>query len=125
MISTYDLRPFKVEILRKIGLQPAKPGRKDYWYYSSFRTEKTPSFHVNLSRNVWYDFGEGRGGDSIAFVCAHLKSTGACHTTVDALRWMRNMFEYDMSLPSVPVQDNNPAESNPELKRVSLSLILP
>ena len=49
------------EILRKIGLQPAKPGRKDYWYYSPFRTEKTPSFDVNLSRNVWYDFGEGRG----------------------------------------------------------------
>jgi DNA primase len=45
------------EILRKIGLQPAKPGHKDYWYYSPFRTEKTPSFHVNLYRNVWYDFG--------------------------------------------------------------------
>jgi hypothetical protein len=87
------------EILSKIGLQPAKKKHNDYWYYSPFRNEKTPSFHVNVAKNVWYDFGEGEGGDSISFVCAYLKNSGYGHTVPDALRWLRNMFYANIIIP--------------------------
>ena len=31
-----------------------------------FRDEQEPSFKVNMERNLWYDFGAGRGGNIIA-----------------------------------------------------------
>lgn len=35
------------------------------WYKSPFRTEKEASFKVDLHKEVWYDFGLGKGGDII------------------------------------------------------------
>ena len=35
------------------------------WYKSPFRTEKEASFKVDLHKELWYDFGLGRGGDII------------------------------------------------------------
>jgi hypothetical protein len=35
------------------------------WYNSPLRDEKTPSFNVSKSKNVWYDFGSGEGSDAI------------------------------------------------------------
>ena len=57
-----------VSYLSKAGIEPAKVKGNDYWYYSPFRTEKTPSFKVERKLNRWFDFGEGRGGSIIDFV---------------------------------------------------------
>jgi hypothetical protein len=57
-----------VDYLDSLGFQPKKISRQDYWFCSPFRDEKTPSFKVNRSRNIWFDFGEGKGGDFIDFV---------------------------------------------------------
>ncbi|MCS2699157.1 CHC2 zinc finger domain-containing protein [Phocaeicola dorei] len=35
------------------------------WYKSPFRTEKEASFKVDLHKELWYDFGLGKGGDII------------------------------------------------------------
>ncbi len=56
-----------VEFLNSLGHQPKKVRGQDYWYFSPFREEKTPSFKVNRTRNIWFDFGEGKGGDIIDF----------------------------------------------------------
>lgn len=61
------------------------------WYLSPLRQERTASLHVHLGKNVWYDFGEGTGGDGVALVCAYLKASGEGATVVDALRWLGNM----------------------------------
>lgn len=37
-------------------------------FYSPFREESTPSFHVNPNNNTWYDFGAGEGGGIIDIV---------------------------------------------------------
>ncbi len=53
----------------KHGFRVGKKTTKDVWYYSPFRdNEKTPSFKVDITKNVWYDFGEGIGGTIIDFV---------------------------------------------------------
>jgi hypothetical protein len=57
-----------VAYLSMIGLEPAKVQGVNYWYYSPFRSEKTPSFKINRRRNQWYDFGEGKGGNLLDFV---------------------------------------------------------
>ena len=40
--------------------------RRGNMFYSPFRDECTPSFHVNPNNNTWYDFGAGEGGGIIA-----------------------------------------------------------
>ncbi|MEJ7737185.1 MAG: toprim domain-containing protein [Chitinophagaceae bacterium] len=56
-----------VEYLSALGHRPQKVRNNDYWYQSPLRTEKTPSFKVNRTRNVWYDHGIGQGGNLIDF----------------------------------------------------------
>lgn len=56
-----------VEYLEKLGYKPAKIRNNDYWYLSPLRDEKTPSFKVNRSKNVWYDHAIGKGGTLVDF----------------------------------------------------------
>ncbi|MBS5979694.1 MAG: toprim domain-containing protein [Dysgonomonas mossii] len=53
------------EYLQSCGITPVKRQGNNLWYLSPLRTESEPSFKVNQSRNEWYDFGLGRGGDII------------------------------------------------------------
>lgn len=56
-----------VDYLSALGQRPQKVRNNDYWYLSPLRTENTPSFKVNRTRNVWYDYGIGKGGNLIDF----------------------------------------------------------
>jgi hypothetical protein len=53
------------EYLSGIGLEPSKIRGNDYWYFSPFRHERSPSLKVNTKFNVWYDHGSGEGGTLI------------------------------------------------------------
>ncbi len=57
-----------VNYLSMHGIEPAKVKGNNYWYHSPLRTEKTPSFKINRTRNQWFDFGEGKGGNLLDFV---------------------------------------------------------
>lgn len=50
------------EYLASIGCQPHHKSGNSLMYFSPFREEKTPSFHVDPTKNCWYDFGAGKGG---------------------------------------------------------------
>jgi hypothetical protein len=54
-----------VDVLGTLGYFPSeyRKAGTDVWYCSPLRVEKTPSFHVNIAKNVWYDNGIGEGGD--------------------------------------------------------------
>lgn len=56
-----------VDHLLTLGHKPAKIHGNDYWYFSPFRTEHTPSFKVNRKFNVWYDHGLQKGGKLVDF----------------------------------------------------------
>lgn len=79
------------DILSRLGREPTSRRGHRLRYSSPLRDEKTPSFDVDTHQNLWYDHGEGIGGDLIAFVCAYLKATREAHTVSDALRWIKNM----------------------------------
>lgn len=56
-----------VDYLASLGHYPTKVTNRDYWYKSPLREENTASFKVNRDKNLWFDFGTGKGGDIINF----------------------------------------------------------
>jgi len=52
-----------LDYLQANGHQPVKIKFGNAWYQSPLRQEKTPSFKVDMYRNLWYDFGTGEGGN--------------------------------------------------------------
>lgn len=55
-------------MLAKRGVTPKSERGGAGFYLSPFRTEKTPSFKVDYSKNLWYDFGIGEGGSIVDLV---------------------------------------------------------
>ncbi len=55
-------------ILLNLGYTPQKTRYSEKWFISPFRNEKTPSFKIDINKNIWYDFGEGLGGTAIDFI---------------------------------------------------------
>ena len=44
------------------GYLPISKKGANWWYLSPLHSENTASFKVNVNKNVWYDFGLGKGG---------------------------------------------------------------
>ncbi len=57
-----------VDFLSNIGKNPTKVYGDNVWYNSPVRTDKKPSFKVNLSKNRWFDVGTGEGGNILDLV---------------------------------------------------------
>lgn len=60
-----------VTYLEQMGCKPVKVRGNDYWFYSPFHKENTPSFKVNRKLNVWYDHSLGKGGNLVDFGIAY------------------------------------------------------
>jgi hypothetical protein len=101
-MNIHDAKQIPIaEILERMGHQPTKKTVSEYWYKSPLRAEKTASFHANVKKNIWYDFGLGEGGDNIDLVINHLKSQGVGSSVSDALRWLDNMFDKAIKIEAV------------------------
>ena len=62
------------DILKVFGRSVEHSG--DNMYYSPFRDEKSPSFHISRDGLKWYDFGSGKGGTVLTLVCQLLGCDG-------------------------------------------------
>ena len=49
--------------LARLGHEPVRRSGNELWYRAPYRNERTPSFRVNVAKQLWYDFGTGKGGD--------------------------------------------------------------
>jgi DNA primase len=56
-----------------------------------FHNEKTPSFTVSPSKEIYRCFGCGKSGNAIGFVMEHEK-----YSYVEALRWLANRYNIDI-----------------------------
>ena len=61
------------DFLARLGHEPVRRRGNEWWYAAPYRTERTPSFRVNVDKQLWYDFGLGKGGDifTLAGVFVH------------------------------------------------------
>src|SRR3982751_3300484 len=63
-----------------------------------FHNEKTPSFTVSPSKEIYKCFGCGRSGNTITFLMEHEK-----YSYVEALRWLAN--RYNVEIEETQVSD--------------------
>ncbi len=57
-----------IELLGRLGYEPAYKYANYHWYNSPVRNERKPSFFVNIERNLWYDVASSEGGNIIGLV---------------------------------------------------------
>lgn len=63
-MDTRQMREIPIaDFLNAMGIHPTKQKGNALWYSAPYRTERTPSFKVDIAKNVWFDFGTGKGGD--------------------------------------------------------------
>lgn len=65
-MNIQDAKQIKIaDYLQSLGYSPVKQQSGSLWYKSPFRRETEASFKVNTDRNLWFDYGLGRGGNII------------------------------------------------------------
>ena len=62
------------DFLARLGHEPVRRSGNELWYLAPYRGERTPSFRVNVAKQLWYDFGLGKGGDIFTLACEFLQS---------------------------------------------------
>lgn len=62
--------------LVRLGHEPVRRSGNELWYRTPYRNERTPSFRVNVAKQLWYDFGTGKGGDIFTLAGEFLGSGG-------------------------------------------------
>ena len=73
-----------VEYLERKGIKPVRKTPTYAMYRSPLREETHPSFKVDTEKNLWIDYGEGRGG-SIIDLCMRMEGC----TLSEAIRRLR------------------------------------
>ena len=53
------------DFLARLGHEPVRRSGNELWYRAPYRNERTPSFRVNVAKQLWYDFGLGKGATSL------------------------------------------------------------
>lgn len=77
-------------------LQLKKRGT-NYFALSPFTNEKTPSFAISPSKNIWKDFSTGKGGNAVSFL---MEAEGM--TYVEALKYLAEKYHIPLELEESP-----------------------
>lgn len=102
------------QILEQLQAQPDKITNNESWYFSPFRDERTASFHVHHTKNLWFDFGEGIGGDQIKLVQTYLERQGQDNSVASTLAWLKTYIGKDISTTS-KIPANRTVRREPKL----------
>ncbi|MFN8243248.1 MAG: DNA primase [Ferruginibacter sp.] len=93
----------RIDIVEIVGtFVKLKKRGTNYLGLCPFHNEKTPSFTVSPSKEIYKCFGCGRSGNSISFLMEHEK-----YTYVEALRWLAARY-------NVEIEET---ETSPEFKQ--------
>lgn len=71
MMTIQEVKTIQISaFLANKGYEPINKKGYKWWYLSPLHTEQTASFKVDLNKNLWYDFGLGKGGNIIDLAMA-------------------------------------------------------
>lgn len=82
----------KIDILDVVGgFVKLKKRGANYLGLCPFHNEKTPSFTVSPSKEIYKCFGCGKSGNTISFIMEHEK-----YSYVEALKWLANRYHVEV-----------------------------
>ena len=80
-------------------------------YFSPFREESNPSFHLDEAKNTWYDYGTGEGGTLFDFVCKFAGCTkGEVYDWLASFRNMVPESEYKSVIAPIIEKSHHPSK---------------
>ena len=82
----------RIDIIDDVGnFVKLKKRGSNYLGLCPFHNEKTPSFTVSASKEIYKCFGCGKSGNTIGFIMEHEK-----YNYVEALRWLANRYNVEI-----------------------------
>lgn len=95
------------DFLARLGHSPVQRRTNALWYKAPYREERTASFKVNMERNLWYDYGLGKGGNIFALAGEFIH----CDDFLSQVR-------YVAEVAGMPLPEHEPRRS-PEVRRLA------
>ncbi|EEZ03180.1 CHC2 zinc finger domain protein [Bacteroides sp. 2_1_22] len=107
------------DFLAEKGYLPISKKGANWWYLSPLHNENTASFKVNVDKNVWYDFGLGKGGGLATLV-------NLLYHPNNFQDYLHHLSGIRTSFPSTPKTTREGSEtfSNVEVKSLANSALL-
>ena len=115
-----------VEYLERKGIKPVRKTPTYAMYRSPLREETHPSFKVDTEKNLWIDYGEGRGG-SIIDLCMRMEG---CTFSEAICRLGQNVSEYtahsySKTEPRIGLNQTTTRQASGTRRLISISDTLP
>ena len=102
------------DFLARLGHEPVRKRGNEWWYAAPYRTERTPSFRVNVDKQLWYDFGLGKGGDIFTLAGEFVHSN-------DFMEQARFITEAGIvPLPQIEPRPHKTVEKKPAFEEVEI-----
>jgi len=108
------------DFLARLGHEPVKRSRNELWYRAPYRDEHTPSFRVNVEKQLWYDFGLGKGGDIFTLAGEFVHSDDF----LAQAKFIAETANMPMPVPEVSKQTFLPKPSEPAFEEVEIVPLL-
>ena len=115
-----------VEYLERKGIKPVRRTAAYALYCSPLREETHPSFKVDTEKNLWIDYGEGRGG-SIIDLCMRMEgctfSEAICRLGQNASEYTAH--SYSKTEPRIGLNQTTTRQASGTRRLISISDTLP
>lgn len=106
MMTIQEVKTIQIsDFLADKGYKPINKKGYKWWYLSPLHTEQTASFKVDLNKNLWYDFGLGKGGNIIDLAMALF------HT--QNISEVLHRMSHSIIMPAPPVKLVSSSETTP------------
>ena len=102
------------DFLARLGHEPVRRSGNELWYIAPYRGERTPSFRVNVAKQLWYDFGTGRGGDIFTLAGEFIGSGDF----MEQVKFIAETANIPMPVPEVSKPTFQPKPSEPAFEGV-------
>ena len=100
--------------LARLGHEPVRRSGNELWYIAPYRGERTPSFRANVAKQLWYDFGLGKGGDIFTLAGEFARSGDF----MEQVKFIAGTANIPMPVPEVSKPTLLPKPSEPAFEGV-------
>ena len=85
----------------QLGIRPSKVKAGYCFYHSPYREERTPSFKVHPSKNLWVDYGDGNAGGTLIDLVLKMNPAFTISKAINEIATVRRS-SFFLHQPAIP-----------------------